>query len=159
MSWKMIACSAFLALFAIPAEAADSPFAGTWMSNLVKSNLTNQALVGQHLLVVIAPYGDNGWTRVQIDVKDPLKSGREEHYSAKFDGTEFSTNGGDPRVIVLKRIDERTVDTITKRNGKETSHQRITVSADGKTMTATGSGVNGRGEPYENQVQVFDRLQ
>jgi hypothetical protein len=159
MPWKTVAFVASLLWLSTGAYAAESPFYGTWLSNLVKSNMTNQALVGQHLLVVIAPYGDNGWTRVQIDVKDPQKSGREEHYSAKFDGTDYPTSGGDPRVIVLTRIDERTIDTVTKRNGKVASHQRIVVSADGKTMTSTGSGVNGRGEPYENQVQVLDRVQ
>ena len=159
MSLRIAALSVFLLGFAANAHAADSPFFGTWISNLIKSNMTNQALVGQHLLVVIAPYGDNGWTRVQIDVKDPLKSGREEHYSARFDGQEYSTFGGDPRVIVLTRVDDRTIDTVTKRSGKVTSHQRIVVSTDGKTMTSTGGGVNGRGEPYENQVQVLDRAQ
>src|SRR5689334_20471810 len=71
-------------MLAAGASAADSPFYGTWKSNLAKSHMTNKALIDSTLLVLIAPYGDNGWTRVQIDVRDPLKSGREEHYSAKF---------------------------------------------------------------------------
>jgi hypothetical protein len=159
MSWRSLALSVFLLGSTVNADAAESPFFGTWVSNLIKSNMTNQALAGQHLLIVVAPYGENGWTRVQIDVKDPLKSGREEHYSAKFDGQDYLTFGGDPRAIVLTRIDDHTIDTVTKRNGKVASHQRIVVSADGKTMTSTGAGVNGRGEPYENQIQVLDRLQ
>jgi hypothetical protein len=148
-----------LLLVSAGAYAADNPFYGTWKSDLSKSHMTNKALIGQTLIVLIAPYGDNGWSRVQIDVRDPSKSGREEHYSAKFDGRDYPTNGGDPRVVALTRVDGRTVDQVIKRDGKITSRSRMVVSADGKTLTVTGNGVNGRGEPYADQVQVFDRLE
>ena len=46
------------------AFAAENSFYGTWKSNLAKSHMTNKALIDTTLLVVIAPYGDNGWTRV-----------------------------------------------------------------------------------------------
>ena len=156
---RFISLTVTMLFLSFAAQAAESPFYGTWKSNLAKSHMTNTALVNQTLLVLIAPYGDNGWTRVQIDVRDPLKSGREEHYSAKFDGKEYPTNGGDPRVVVLTRINDRTIEQVTKRNGKESSRSRITVSADGKTLTSMGSGVNGRGDPYTDQVQVFDRVE
>lgn len=156
MRVKAIAfCAAMLALSG-PAFAADSPFYGTWKLNLAKSKLTNPAL-GKPRLIVLAPYGDNGWTRVMIDIEDPMKSNREEHYSASFDGKDYPTRGGDQRVISLKRIDDRTVETTTKRDGKVTSHTRITVSADGKTLTSTGGGQNGRGVAYADQVQVYER--
>jgi hypothetical protein len=141
------------------AFAAENSFYGTWQSNLAKSHMTNKALIDTTLLVVIAPYGDNGWTRVQIDIRDPQKSGREEHYSARFDGKAYPTNGGDPRVVALTRVDDRTIEQVTKRNGKVSSRSRIQVSQDGKTLTSTGNGVNGRGEPYSDQVQVFDRVE
>jgi hypothetical protein len=59
---------------------------------------------------------------MQIDVKEPLKSGRQEHYSAKFDGKNYPTNGGDPRVVALTRVDDDTVDQVTKRNGNALAH-------------------------------------
>jgi len=156
---RIVSLTVAMLFLSFAAQAAESPFYGTWKSNLAKSHMTNTALINQTLLVIIAPYGDNGWTRVQIDVRDPLKSGREEHYSAKFDGKEYPTNGGDPRAVVLTRINDRTIEQVTKRNGKEGSRSRITVSADGKTLTSMGSGVNGRGDPYTDQVQVFDRVE
>jgi hypothetical protein len=145
--------------FATGAFAADNPFLGTWKVNAAKSHITNTAQQNQVQLIVIAPYGDNGWTRVQIDVREPLKSGREEHFSAKFDGKDNQTNGGDPRVISLARIDDRTLEQVTKRNGKESSRSRVTISADGKTMTVSGNGVNGRGDPYTDNVVVYDRVE
>jgi hypothetical protein len=159
MSWKTIALITGALALSTGAYAADNPFLGTWKANLEKSHMTNPALINQPMLVLIAPFGDNGWSRVQIDVRDPLKSGREEHYSARFDGKDYPTNGGDPRVVVLTRVNERAIDQVIKRNGKESSRSQITVSADGKTLTSKGSGVNGRGEPYTDQVQVFDRVQ
>ena len=157
---RLIVLALGMLCFAAGAHAADSPFYGTWKVNAAKSHITNTAqAANQNVLIVIAPYGDNGWTRVQIDVKEPLKSGREEHFSAKFDGKDNQTNGGDPRVIALTRMDARTLEQVTKRNGKESSRSRITVSADGKTMTSAGNGVNGRGEPYTDNVVVYDRVQ
>jgi hypothetical protein len=159
MTAKSIALAFGMLCFASGAYAADSSFYGTWKMNLAKSHMTNSALVNASLLVVIAPYGDNGWTRVQIDVKEPLTSGREEHYSAKFDGKDYPTNGGDPRVVALARVDDHTIDQVTKRKGKISSRSRLVVSTDGKTLTSTGSGVNGRGDPYTDQVQIFDRVE
>jgi hypothetical protein len=159
----MFATRAVLALgllsLATAASAADSPFYGTWKANAAKSHITNTAQQNQVQLIVIAPYGNDGWTRVQIDVREPLKSGREEHFSASFDGKPYQTNGGDPRQIALTRIDARTLEQVTFRDGKESSRSRITVSADGKTMTNSGNGVNGRGVPYTDNVVVYDRAE
>jgi hypothetical protein len=159
MSWKSVALIAGVLTLSTSAYAAENLFAGTWKANEAKSHITNTAQQNQVQLIVIAPYGDDGWTRVQIDVREPLKSGREEHFSAKFDGKPYQTNGGDPRQIALTRIDARTLEQVTIRNGKESSRSRITVSADGKTMTNTGSGANGRGVPYTDNVVVYDRVQ
>lgn len=101
--------------------------------------MTNSALVGRQLLIVLAPYGDNGWTRVQIDVKDPFKSGPEEHYSARFDGKDYPTNGRDPRIIVLTKIADHTIDTVTKRNGRIASHQHPGVGGTAKHWPAPGA--------------------
>ena len=159
----MVATRAALALgllsLATGASAADTSFYGTWKANAEKSHITNTAQQNQVQLIVIAPYGNDGWTRVQIDVREPLKSGREEHFSANFDGKPYQTNGGDPRQIALTRIDARTLEQVTFRNGKESSRSRITVSADGKTMTNSGNGVNGRGVPYTDNVVVYDRVE
>ncbi len=141
------------------AYAAENPFVGTWKMNKEKSHITNTAIANQNQLLVIAPYGENGWTRVQIDVKDPLQSGREEHYSAKYDGKPYQTNGGDPRHISLTRIDDRTLEQVTLRDGKESSRTRVSISADGKTMTTLGNGVNGRGDPYKDSLVIYDRVE
>jgi len=158
MTWKTTLIAGLLAV-STGAYAAENPFLGTWKLNLAKSHITNVAQQNEEQLVVIAPYGDNGWTQVQIDIREPLKSGREEHVSAKFDGKDYQTNGGFARVISLRRIEDRVLEQITHREGKEISRSRIAVSSDDKTMTIAGNGVNGRGDPYTDNILIYDRLE
>ena len=55
-----------------------------------------------------------------------------------------------------KRIDDRTVDFITTRDGKEVSTNHVTVSADSKTMRFSVKGVDAQGKPVQG-LAVFDR--
>ncbi|MGA2397154.1 MAG: hypothetical protein ABSG30_03690 [Steroidobacteraceae bacterium] len=59
-----------------------------------------------------------------------------QSFAAPVDGTD-SPFSGDPgqTSVSIKRIDDRTVDEIDKRDGKVISTEHMTVSADGKTMT------------------------
>jgi len=57
-------------------------------------------------------------------------------YSAKFDGKDYPVRGTDSLDgVVLKRINDRTFEEIVKYKGKVKNTSRMTVSADGKTMT------------------------
>jgi hypothetical protein len=58
-----------------------------------------------------------------------------ENYTAKADGKDYPYKG-DPGTtsVVLKKIDNRTLEETDKRNGKVISVTRMVVSADGKTM-------------------------
>jgi hypothetical protein len=159
MTWKAIAIAVTVMFLSNSAFAAENPFVGAWKMNREKSRITNTVIANQVQLIVIAPYGDNGWTRIQIDERDPLQSGREEHYFAKFDGKDYPSYGGDPRTMSLNRIDDRTVEQVTKRDGRVTSTSRITISADGKQMIVTSNGVNGRGDAYTDNLVIFDLLE
>ena len=57
-------------------------------------------------------------------------------YDAKFDGKDYPVKG-DPgaTTISLTRINERSFDETSKRDGKVVSVTRVTVSADGKTLS------------------------
>ena len=56
----------------------------------------------------------------------------------------------------MKRIDARTLESISKKNGRVTIIQRSVVSADGKTRTVTTTGTVGFGQKVNN-VAVFER--
>lgn len=59
-----------------------------------------------------------------------------QSYDAKFDGKEYLTKNDPGNTMVsLKRIDANTIEETDRRNGKVTDIIRITVSADGKSLT------------------------
>jgi hypothetical protein len=57
-------------------------------------------------------------------------------YTAKLDGTEAPYTG-DPGTtsVAVKMLDKNTLEETDKRDGKVTSVQRMTLSADGKSLT------------------------
>ena len=65
-------------------------------------------------------------------------------YSAKFDGKEYPVKGDNSvDTVVLKRINERTIEETYKYQGKIKLTNEITISADGKTMTMAWRDSNG----------------
>jgi hypothetical protein len=53
-------------------------------------------------------------------------------------------------------LNERTVTTTNKKNGKVTVTGQIVVSADGKSRTVTLNGVTPKGKKFKN-VAVYDK--
>ena len=60
-----------------------------------------------------------------------------ESYEAKFDGKDYPVKG-DPggSVVSLKKVSDYSIEETTKRDGKVVAVSYMTVSADGKTLTA-----------------------
>ena len=56
----------------------------------------------------------------------------------------------------IKRVDALTTEGTLKKSGKVVQTVRREITKDGKTMTITFKGVNGRGEAMNN-VMVFER--
>ena len=77
--------------------------------------------------------------------------------SPKFDGKDYPMTGN-PNVdsISLKKINDHTIETSTKKDGKPLTTNRSVVSKDGKTRTSTYTGKNAKGEEVNNIV-VYNR--
>jgi len=78
------------------------------------------------------------------------KAGTGESYTAKLDGKDYPYNG-DPGTtsVSLKQINDRTIEETDKRDGKAIYVTRMTISADGKTMTADGEDkLRGRSQKW-----------
>jgi len=59
-----------------------------------------------------------------------------ESVDAKFDGKDYPVKGAAPgNTVSLTKVNKRSIDQTRKRDGKITSVDHMTVSADGKTMT------------------------
>ena len=154
-------------------QCASNPLIGTWRLNLQKSTITRNNGVIEPRIMIIAPFGDNGITEVFINDRDPRLVGRWEMWSVQFDGKPYPTKGGDPRQMRWTRIDCNTFQHETLRQlyynlpdgtvkeyvpeGRVSSGGRITVSADGKTLTNKHTGTLGNQTRYEDEILVFDR--
>jgi hypothetical protein len=77
--------------------------------------------------------------------------------TAKYDGKEYDVVGDPSRdKVMVKKVDDRTLDVTNKKGGKVTTHMRIVVSPDGKTRTNTVTGSDANGKAFTS-VMLFDK--
>jgi hypothetical protein len=133
--------------------AQKEPFLGIWELNLAKSSITRGAPPRIETVVNVAEPG--GFRSTLAVVSDRGTSVEIHHYN--FDGAFHQTEGGDPRELSFKRVDQNTIDQDTRRNGQVTVNRRIGLSRDGQVMTFTASGTTGGGAKYTNDIRVYER--
>ena len=133
--------------------AQNERFLGIWELNLTKSSFTRGAPPHSEMIVNLAEPG--GFRSVLSAVTERGTSVEIHHYN--FDGGFHQTEGSDPRELSFRRVDDKTIEQDTRRNGQITVHRRIQLSADGKTMTLVASGTSGGGQKYENDTRVYER--
>jgi hypothetical protein len=132
--------------------AAD-PHMGTWKLNEAKSKITpgttkNTNVVYSSML---------GQMKVKSDGIGA--DGKPVHieWSGKFDGKDYPVTG-DPNSDTRSytKINDRTLTTTAKKNGKVTATGQIVVSADGKSRKVTINGTTPKGKKFNN-VAVYDK--
>jgi hypothetical protein len=133
--------------------AQSEPFLGTFELNLAKSSITRGAPPKGETVANITEPG--GFKSTLAVVGERGTNVEIHHYN--FDGGFHQTEGSDPRELSFKRIDPRTIEQQTRRNGTITVTRRITLSPDGKTLTYVASGTTGGGQKYTNDTRVYER--
>jgi hypothetical protein len=133
--------------------AQNESFLGIWELNLTKSSITRGAPPQIETVVNVAEPG--GFRSTVATVNGRSTSVEIHHYN--FDWNFHQTGGADPRELSFKRIDQRTIESDTRRNGQITVNRRFELAEDGKTMTVTASGTTGGGQKYTNDVRVYDK--
>jgi hypothetical protein len=137
-------------------RAEDDPMNGTWKLNLSKSTFEP----GPPPKALINKYESDGKGGVKVTTDNTSGQGKTTHreYTERYDGKEYSADSAGGDTITLKRKDAHTVVGTYRRNGKQRSTIRRTVSADGKTMTtdAEGESASVKGQHYHD-IRVFDR--
>ena len=133
--------------------AQNEPFLGIWELNLAKSSITRGA---PPLIETVVNVAEPGGFRSMLSTVNPRATSVEIHHY-NFDGNFHQTEGGDPRELSFKRIDQRTIESDTRRSGQVTVKRSFKLAEDGKTMTVTASGVTGGGQPYTNDTRVYDK--
>ena len=126
---------------------------GTWKLNESKSKFAPGAT--KNHTVVYEAAGDN----VKVTVDGTGSDGKPTHneWTGKFDGNDYPVTG-DPTSDMrsYKRVDDRTLELTSKKDGKVTVTGRIAVSKNGKSRTVTTSGTDAMGMKVENTA-VYDK--
>ena len=128
--------------FASVAAAAD-PFDGTWQLNTAKSKY-DPGPAPEKVTLTIQVDGATATVKSESTFEGKPYA---TSYKATLDGTPAPLQGSPVAdMISVKKVDERTRETKTTKGGSPVSESRAVVSADGKTLTITGSGLNPKGE-------------
>ena len=131
--------------------AAD-PQMGTWKLDEAKSKvmpgtLKNTRVVCSSML---------GQVKV---TSDGTENGKPMHvdWSGKFDGMDYPVTGNpNSETRSYTKVNERTLTTTNKKNGKVTVTGQIVISSDGKTRTVTVTGTTPKGKKFRN-IAVYDK--
>jgi hypothetical protein len=132
--------------------AAD-PQMGAWKLNESKSKITPGTLKNTHVV-----YSSMlGQVKIKADGIDANGKPSHTEWSGKFDGKDYPVTG-DPNSDARSytKVNERTLTTTNKKNGKVTVTGQIVVSADGKSRTVTLNGITPKGKKFKN-VAVYDK--
>jgi len=143
---------AFCFLGAAVCLAAD-PQMGTWKLNEAKSKITPGTLKNTQV-VYSSMFGQ---VKIKADGIDAKGKPQQTEWSGKFDGKDYPVTG-DPNSDARSytKVNERTLTTTNKKNGKVTATGQIAVSADGKSRTVTINGTTPKGKKFKN-VAVYDK--
>ncbi len=124
--------------------ATNDPFIGTWKLNLAESRAPFPLPKSQ---VTKIEAQSDGFIKSTNDIVQLNGSASHTEWVGKRDGKDYALRGGPTGyTIAIMQIDANSLEEINKINGKEVLRYQVTVSKDGKTMTATGKWKNANGQ-------------
>ncbi len=137
-------------------QAQQAPaWAGTWKLNLTKSKYSPGPAPKSSTIKIEAAAG--GGLKQTTDQVTASGESRHIEVTAMFDGKDAAVKGNpDADMQAFKRVDDRSYEVTAKKNGKVTTITKVTISADGKTRTATQTGTDPQGHAVNNTI-VYDR--
>lgn len=137
-------------------QAQQAPaWAGTWKLNLTKSKYSPGPVPKSSTIKIEAAAG--GGLKQTTDQVTASGESRHIEVTAMFDGKDAAVKGNpDVDTQAYKRVDDRSYEVTGKKNGKVTTITKVTISADGKTRTATQTGTDPQGRALNNTI-VYDR--
>ena len=155
MKWRrLVVCLGSALALAGVTHAADREV-GTWKINLAKSKYSPPELAPKSAVVKIESV-ENG-IKVIVDTVDSTGKSVHYDYSVKYDGKDYPVKGDLNRdATAAKKIDDDTLEQVSKKDGKVTTTNRIVVSRDGMSRTQTTTGTDARGRTIDNVV-FWDR--
>ena len=133
---------------------AANPEMGTWKLNEGKSKIASGTV--KNTTVV---YSRTMMGKVKVTTDGVNAKGKREHteWTGKFDGKDYALSG-DPMsdMRAYTKVNDRTLELTSKKDGKVTGTGRVVISADGKSRTVTVNGTTPKGKKYKS-VAVYDK--
>lgn len=150
------------AIFAVVALAStgmlwaqDDPRFGTWTLDVAKSKYDPGPPPSKEVRTYAAADGHN--ISVSVESTDSKGNRVTLRYVASEDGKDYPLSGlAAGNGISTKRIDARSFEAYTKKDGKVIGTTMGEVSKDGKTLTLTFKSSGPDGQPITN-VAVYDK--
>jgi len=126
---------------------------GTWKLNEAKSKI--QPGMPRNSTVIYEAVGDK--VKITIDGADSDGKPTHNEWTGKFDGKDYPVTG-DPSSDMrsLKRVNDRTLTLVVKKNGKATITGRVVVSKDGKSRTVTTITTDPKGKKVTSTT-IYDK--
>jgi hypothetical protein len=155
---KFLTRRAILAVLAISVTgtvgAQGDPRIGTWALNVAKSKYTP----GPPPAKEIRTYTALGHTiNVSVESVDLHGTRVSLRYEARENGKDYPMTGlASADAIAMRRIDGRTFEADTKKNGKIIGTTRGEISTDGKILMLTFQSISPAGQAITN-VAVYDK--
>ena len=147
-----------LALFVLTITVAgqSETWVGTWKRNIAKSTYSPGPVPTAPLVAKWESLGGGRFKNTQDSVDAKGQPTRIEIVFA-FDGKDYPIKGNaTPSSRAYRRIDDHTLEMVTKVNGKAVGTSRSVMAADGKTRTFTTTGTNAQGEPTKS-VLIWEK--
>ncbi len=153
MKIRVVGLTLVFSFFGAAVCLAADPQAGTWKLNESKSKITPGTLKNTQV-VYSSMFGQ---VKVKSDGIDANGKPMHVEWSGKVDGKDYPLTG-DPNSDTRSytKVNDRTLTTANKKNGKVRVTGQIVISADGKTRTITVTGTTPKGKKFKN-VAVYDK--
>jgi hypothetical protein len=133
---------------------APDPALGVWILSVAHS--TFRLLPPPTSSVLRIEAWEDG-LKVSVDTIDEQRNRIRPQTAYKFDGKDYPLTGTlIANTVSSKRIDHLITESLWKKDGTVVLTVRVAVSADGKTLIATRTGM-GRQEQTTQDVMVYDR--
>jgi hypothetical protein len=131
---------------------APDPAIGIWKLNLAKS--TFGVVPPPRSYVVKAEAWEDG-LKMSVDIVDDQGNETHPESAHKFDGNDYPLKGSPlADTVSAKRIDERNIEAVWKKNGRVVLTTKTVISADGATATQTRTAKDAQGRTLEDVLFV-----
>jgi hypothetical protein len=128
------------------------PLAGTWIANIAKSTRHENHQFSSSTMRFEISGGEVKFTYEGVNASGKLEKGEQ---TLNVDGQPHDHPLA-PGIAVTSSLGPRGIESSATKDGVVLGRGTYDVSENGQMMTATVSGIDGSGKPFE-QVIVFDR--